>query len=72
MKAREFLKYVAGLSFIGVLFAGSLTYGEFFPAGTVCVTCSQSLLFGLPVCLYGLAMYTAIFLLSAYGYYRGK
>lgn len=72
MKAKECLKYIAILSFAGVLFAGSLTYGEFFPSGIVCITCSKSLLFGLPVCLYGLAMYSIIFALSLYGYKKGK
>ncbi len=72
MKTKDSLKAIAVLSFAGVLFSGSLAAGELFPSGTVCTTCSSSTLFGLPVCIYGLAMYALIFILSVYAYYKGK
>ncbi len=72
MKTRDFLKAIGVLSFAGMLFSGSLAAGELFPSGIVCTTCSSSSLFGLPVCVYGLAMYTLIFALSVYGYYKGS
>lgn len=73
MKAKDILKIIAAVSFGGMLFSGYLTAGELFPSGTVCTTCSStSLLFGLPVCVYGLAMYTLVFALSVYGFMKGK
>lgn len=50
-------------SLIGVLFAGYLSYGKLI-SGTCPISEGCAILFGLPVCIYGLVMFAALFVLS--------
>ncbi len=60
------LKVVLGISIVGMLFSGYLSYGELVekvcPLGGGC-----SPLFGLPTCLYGFVMYLAVFITTVIG-----
>jgi len=67
MDKQTALKITAALSGIGVLFAGYLSYSELLPkapgAGIVCAAASAKIL-GIPTCIYGLATFLAIFIVS--------
>ncbi len=56
------IKWITAVAFAGILFAGSLTWGELLPwlSGR---TAKYSLV--LPTCAYGLIFYVAIFAISA-------
>jgi len=67
---------ISGISLIGILFSGYLTFKEVLASLIVkpCVSetcsaaasCSQQIL-GLPTCAYGLAMYLVVFVISLLG-----
>jgi len=59
------LKIVFGISIAGVLFSGYLSYTELFAKTCPFGGCSN--LLGLPVCVYGLVMYLAVFVVSLLG-----
>ncbi len=82
MKTKTVLKMIAAVAFVGILFSGYLTYSEYTSTAALGFTCppgtnggltctSSSGLFGLPVCVYGLAMYTIVFALAVAGILRG-
>ena len=60
------LKIILGISIVGMLFSGYLSYGELVqnvcPLGGGC-----SPLLGLPTCVYGFVMYLAVFIASLIG-----
>lgn len=66
MKKQTALKVISGISIAGILFSGYLSYYELFrkfcPIGGSC-----SNLLGLPVCVYGLAMYIGILIITILG-----
>ncbi|MFA5125413.1 MAG: hypothetical protein WC462_00230 [archaeon] len=65
------LKIILGLSLAGMLFSGYLSYGE-LTAGTCPVSGGCSLLFGIPACVYGFVMYTAVMIISIIGLKQKK
>jgi len=66
MKKKTALTAIFCISIAGILFSGYLSYFELFrkvcPVGGGC-----SNLLGLPVCVYGLGMYIAVFVISLLG-----
>lgn len=69
MKKQAALKTVLIISIAGILFSGYLSYAELFqklanfcPSGI----CGNQIA-GIPVCIYGLAMYMVIFVISLLG-----
>ena len=61
------LQIIMGISAVGILFSGYLSYSELFSGVCPVGGCGNSLL-GLPVCVYGLIMYTAVFIVALLGY----
>lgn len=59
------LKIISGISLAGILFSGYLSYSELFVQ--VCPIGGCSNLGGIPVCVYGLIMYLAVFIISLTG-----
>jgi len=61
------LKVIAGISLVGVIFSGVLSYFEIFQQvcglGGMCSTT----IFTLPSCVYGLVMYLIVFVISLVG-----
>jgi len=58
-----------------MLFSGYLSYGELFKGecGTDSfIKCGSWSFASLPACVYGLVMYTAVFIISLCGYLRAK
>lgn len=79
MKTKSVLKVIAAVAFVGILFSGFLTYNDYTVLGSAiqspssAVTCtSNSGILGLPVCVYGLAMYLVVFALAVIGIGKGK
>jgi uncharacterized membrane protein len=74
MHEKDALTIILALGIAGMLFSGYLTWGEVFAPQLKCLpdaaapSCGANVglteLFGLPVCIYGFAMYTAITLVS--------
>ncbi len=66
MKKKTALLTIMCISIAGMLFSGYLSFFEVFrkvcPVGGGC-----SNLLGLPVCVYGLCMYIAVFVISLLG-----
>jgi hypothetical protein len=56
-------------SLIGVLFAGYLSYGKLI-SGTCPISEGCTMLFGLPVCIYGLVMFGVLLVLSGLMLFR--
>ena len=65
MKKNTALKTILGISIAGMLFSGYLSYTELF--GQVCKLGGCSMLFKVPVCVYGFVMYAAVFVISLLG-----
>lgn len=65
MNQKDFLKIILIFAIAGVLFSGYLSYLELCSNGVSCQTISRIL--GVPVCVFGLVMYTIILLLSLIG-----
>lgn len=56
------------ISICGILFSGYLSYQELF-AGKACKKgCTAIKILSLPPCIYGLVMYTVVFLVALLGY----
>lgn len=73
MKKQIALKTLFGISLVGVLFSGYLSYTEIFQQTCgmgVLGTCGAEV-FTLPACVYGLVMYSACLVVAALGL-RGK
>jgi uncharacterized membrane protein len=65
MELRTSLKAILGLSIIGMLFSGYLSYSELF-TGT-CAIGGCSVVANIPACVYGFVMYLLVFALSLLG-----
>jgi hypothetical protein len=67
------LKLIAFISFGGILFSGYLSYNELFAGGcsSAVISCGTTAvsIASIPVCVYGLAMYVFIFLISITGFF---
>jgi len=59
------LKVILWISVGGMLFSGFLSYGEVIRKSCPVGGCSS--LFGVPVCVYGFVMYSAVFVISLLG-----
>lgn len=69
MKAEKALKTIKGISILGLLFSGYLSYSELF--GGKCALGGCSFVLGVPACVYGFIMYLIIFSISLLGL-KGK
>jgi len=73
MDPKKSLKLILFISILGILFSGYLTLNEFGAFGSKgAVSCSATggsctTIIGLPVCVYGLAMYILVFVFSIIG-----
>jgi uncharacterized membrane protein len=65
MKSKTALRIIFGISLIGILFSGYLTFTELTAQTCGLGGCSQIL--GLPTCAYGLIMYLVVFVISLIG-----
>ena len=59
------LKIINGISVVGMLFSGYLSYSEIFTK--VCAIGGCSILGGVPACVYGFFMYLLVFIVSLIG-----
>lgn len=59
------LKVILGISVVGMLFSGYLSYDEL--TEKVCPLGGCSYVLGLPACVYGLVMYLAVFITCLIG-----
>ncbi len=66
------LKVILVVGICGMLFSGYLSYQELFSNGCTlgCSSLPTSSLFGIPVCVFGLIMYTIIVVVSTLGLIR--
>lgn len=73
MVVKRALQFVCGLSLLGTLFSGTLSYRELFgTGGLVCPSPgAPGTLLGYPACVYGFFMFTIMFVISAAGLYFG-
>ncbi|HEY8256519.1 MAG TPA: vitamin K epoxide reductase family protein [Gemmatimonadales bacterium] len=71
---RRALQIILGLSLLGVVFSGTLTYREVCgsPATGCSVAGGPGTLFGIPVCVYGLVMYLLVAATAAAGLWSGR
>lgn len=70
---RRTLWIVFALSLAGVAFAGSLTYREFQGSAVSCQAVgTPGTIFGYPACVYGLAFYTVLALVSGFALLRTR
>ena len=69
MRIKNFLKTIAVLAAAGTLFSGYLTYLDFAGGGGFSCVATTLKILGLPVCVYGLAMYIVILALAIAGIY---
>ena len=66
------LKIILIISVVGILFSGTLSYQEVIVKGCT-VGCGQAgLILGLPACVYGLIMYSVVFVVALLGYKSKK
>lgn len=65
MESKTALNIISAISLIGVLFSGYLTFSELIAKSCSITGCQ--LILGLPTCLYGLIMYTIVFVVSLLG-----
>jgi hypothetical protein len=73
MHSRRALQVILGLSLLGVVFSGTLTYRELCGTTAGCsVMGGPGTLFGFPVCVYGLLMYLLVAATAAMGLQRGR
>jgi hypothetical protein len=66
MKKETSLKTIMYISVLGMLFSGFLSYKELFCNSGTCAA-AASLNLGMPACVYGLIMYTIVFVISIIG-----
>jgi hypothetical protein len=74
MPSKRALQIILGLSLLGVVFSGTLTYREI--CGSTATGCSvvggPGTVFGFPVCVYGLIMYLLVAATAAMGLHSGR
>ena len=63
------LKTILVIATAGILFSGYLSYKEIVTSAGTCSAAAGApcALFGVPVCIYGLAMYLLVFVLAWFG-----
>ncbi len=77
------MKIIFVIGIAGLLFSGYLTWGEVFAPARECIITGQpapscganvglTSIFGLPVCVYGFAMYLLITCISGYALFGSK
>jgi len=59
------LKIILGISILGMLFSGYLSYGELIQQACPAEGCVE--MAGIPVCVYGFVMYAIVFIISILG-----
>ncbi len=69
LDAKTGLYAIAILAAAGVLFSGYLSYNELWGGAVACgaqpgAPAGAGLIFGLPACVYGLAMYVLVFAIA--------
>jgi len=64
--ARRSLTIIAALGLAGSAFSGALTFRELVGTGAGCPVASATM-FGVPVCVYGFAMFVAITAIAFWG-----
>lgn len=69
MSTTRALQVILAIALAGVAFSGVLTYHELLGRAASCAVAAggSGLLFGLPVCVYGLMMYLAVLTVAALG-----
>lgn len=69
MSARQALQAILFVSSLGIAFSGTLAWLEFRPGGSAGCTLGggPGTLLGLPICVYGLAMYLVLAGLAVLG-----
>lgn len=75
MEQKTALQIIRIISLIGILFSGYLSYNELFGGGcrNTFIQCSSTFsLFSMPACVYGLVMYTLVFLITMFGLHSNK
>ncbi len=65
MKAEICLKIITGISIIGMIFSGIMSYLEVFTDACTLERCNA--IQGVPACVYGFIIYLIIFILSLMG-----
>ncbi len=66
MNKQTALKIVLGMSIIGVLFSGYLSYTEIFQASCVLGSCNSTVM-SIPSCVYGFVMYLIVAIVAVLG-----
>lgn len=69
VKPKTALKTILGISIVGMLFSGYLSYSELFAGKCVMGGCST--VANIPACVYGFFMYLIVFIISLLGI-KGK
>jgi uncharacterized membrane protein len=70
---RRMLSVVFVISLAGVAFSATLSYREFTGAVAACPAVGvPGTIFGLPPCVYGLALYTLLAALSGFGLFHTR
>jgi uncharacterized membrane protein len=76
MTKQQTLQVILVISLVGVLFSGFLTYKELFTGtcsvGFVFCGTKTGLIAGLPACVYGLVMYSIIYVTAIFGVFSKK
>ncbi|PIS41352.1 MAG: hypothetical protein COT25_03500 [Candidatus Kerfeldbacteria bacterium CG08_land_8_20_14_0_20_42_7] len=75
MKAKHALLTIMIISIVGMLFSGYLSYGELFKDtcnATSFAHCGTWSFADLPACVYGLVMYTVVFIVSLLGFCQAR
>lgn len=70
MKPRTSLKIITGISILGMLFSGYLSYGEL--ARQTCSLGGCSNIVGVPVCILGFLIYLITFIIAISGLFSKK
>ena len=69
MNPKRALQIIASISWVGILFSGTLTYQEFF--GGLALSCpapgAPGTVLGYPACVYGFFMYIALAVIAWLG-----
>jgi len=66
MNKQTALKIITGMSILGMLFSGYLSYGE-LTAGTCPIGGGCSAIIGIPTCVYGFVMYLIVLIIALLG-----
>lgn len=69
MNPKQALQIIAIISWVGIIFSGTLTFQEFFGKSTLSCPApgAPGTVFGYPACVYGLLMYIALAVIAYLG-----